>query len=76
MKIKTMRVFQADLPLKEGRYSWSDGKYVDVFDSTVVELESDDGTAGPWRSVPARAVLPARLRAGRAGSASRSSRRI
>ena len=52
MKIKTMRVFQADLPLKEGRYSWSDGKYVDVFDSTVVELESDDGMLGHGEVCP------------------------
>jgi L-alanine-DL-glutamate epimerase-like enolase superfamily enzyme len=39
-------VYQVDLPLVEGRYSWSEGKYVEVFDSTVVELVTDDGLFG------------------------------
>ena len=42
MKIKAIRVYQIDLPLKEDRYSWSGGKSVDVFDSTVIEIETDD----------------------------------
>ena len=46
MKISSIRVFQVDLPLVEGRYSWSEGKYVEVFDSTVVELVTDDGLSG------------------------------
>ena len=46
MKITSIRVFQVDLPLKEGRYAWADGKYVDMFDSTVVEIETDDGARG------------------------------
>ena len=46
MKITAIRVYQVDLPLVEGRYSWSEGKYVEVFDSTVVELLTDDGNAG------------------------------
>jgi L-alanine-DL-glutamate epimerase-like enolase superfamily enzyme len=46
MKISAIRVYQVDLPLVEGRYSWSEGKYVEVFDSTVVELLTDDGIAG------------------------------
>ncbi|MEJ2273895.1 MAG: mandelate racemase/muconate lactonizing enzyme family protein [Woeseiaceae bacterium] len=46
MKISAIRVYQVDLPLIEGRYSWSEGKYVDVFDSTVVELLTDDGRSG------------------------------
>lgn len=45
-KISAIRVYQVDLPLVEGRYSWSEGKYVEVFDSTVVELITDAGTAG------------------------------
>ena len=28
------------------RYSWSEGKYVEVFDSTVVELMTDEGLSG------------------------------
>ena len=46
MKISSIRVFQVDLPLVEGRYSWSEGKFVEVFDSTVVELVTDDGLSG------------------------------
>lgn len=46
VKISAIRVYQVDLPLVEGRYSWSEGKYVEVFDSTVVEIVCDDGTLG------------------------------
>ena len=46
MKIAAIRVYQVDLPVKEGRYAWSEGKYVEVFDSTVVEIETDDGRTG------------------------------
>ena len=46
MKIFAIRVYQVDLPLVEGRYSWSEGKFVEVFDSTVVELVTDDGLSG------------------------------
>lgn len=46
MKIAAIKVYQVDLPLVEGRYSWSEGKYVEVFDSTVVELITDDGLSG------------------------------
>jgi len=46
VKIAAIRVYQVDLPLVEGRYSWSEGKFVEVFDSTVVELMTDDGLSG------------------------------
>ncbi len=46
VKITAIRVYQVDLPLVEGRYSWSEGKFVEVFDSTVVELLTDEGLAG------------------------------
>ncbi len=46
MRIAAIRVYRVDLPLVEGRYSWSEGKFVEVFDSTVVELLTDDGPAG------------------------------
>lgn len=46
MKIAAIRIYQIDLPLKEGRYAWADGKYVDVFDSTVVEILCEDGRTG------------------------------
>lgn len=46
MKIKRIRAFQVDLPLHEGTYKWSGGKSVDVFDSTVIEIETDSGLLG------------------------------
>jgi L-alanine-DL-glutamate epimerase-like enolase superfamily enzyme len=46
MKITAIHVYQVDLPLKEGRYSWADGKYVDVFDCTVIAIETDEGVTG------------------------------
>ena len=46
MKITSIHVYQLDLPLVEGRYTWSDGRYVDVFDSTVVEIETDTELRG------------------------------
>jgi L-alanine-DL-glutamate epimerase-like enolase superfamily enzyme len=46
MIITKISIYQIELPLKEGRYSWADGKYVDVFDSTVVAIETDRGCTG------------------------------
>jgi len=46
MKIKEIHVYQVDLPLSEGRYTWSDGRHVDVFDSTVVEIVTDSEFRG------------------------------
>jgi cis-L-3-hydroxyproline dehydratase len=50
MKIKRIRAFQVDLPLHEGSYKWSGGKSVSVFDSTVIEVETDTGVTG-WGEV-------------------------
>ena len=46
MKIRSIRVYQVDLPLHEGSYKWSGGKSVTVFDSTVVCVETEDGLCG------------------------------
>src|SRR5437879_7703767 len=46
MKITRIRAYQVDLPLHEGSYKWSGGKAVSVFDSTVVEVETDAGITG------------------------------
>lgn len=46
MKIKRIRAYQVDLPLHEVTYKWSGGKSVTVFDSTVVEIETDQGLTG------------------------------
>ncbi len=44
MRIRQLKVYQVELPLVEGRYSWAEGKYVEVFDSTIVEVMTDDAT--------------------------------
>lgn len=60
MKITRIRVYQVDLPLCEGNYSWSEGKSVDVFDSTVVCVETDAGLVGYGEVCPLGPVyLPA-----------------
>lgn len=41
MKIESITAWQVDLPLVEGSYKWSGGKSVEVFDSTLVRLESE-----------------------------------
>jgi len=46
MKIVRIFAHRVELPLREGRYSWSGGKSVDVFDSTIVGVETDTGIAG------------------------------
>jgi cis-L-3-hydroxyproline dehydratase len=50
MGIKAIRAYQVDLPLFEGTYKWSGGKSVSVFDSTIVEVETDEGITG-WGEV-------------------------
>ena len=52
MKISRILVFQVDLPLHEGNYNWSGGKSVEVFDSTVVRVETDTGLAGHGEVCP------------------------
>ncbi|MDU8944213.1 cis-3-hydroxy-L-proline dehydratase [Ovoidimarina sediminis] len=60
MKITAIRAYQVDLPLKEGRYSWSNGNFVEVFDSTVVAVETDAGLTGYGECCPlGSAYLPA-----------------
>lgn len=70
MKITAIRAWQVDLPLKEGRYSWSNGNFVDVFDSTVVAVETDAGITGWGECCPlGSAYLPAYARGVRSGLA-------
>lgn len=52
MKITGINVYQVDLPLHEGGYSWSDGKSVSVFDTTVVEVMTDAGITGVGEVCP------------------------
>jgi cis-L-3-hydroxyproline dehydratase len=46
MKISRITAYQVDLPLHEGSYKWSGGKSVTVFDSTIVQIETDTGHVG------------------------------
>lgn len=68
MKITGIKAWQVDLPLKEGRYSWSNGNYVEVFDSTVIAIETDAGITGYAECCPlGSAYLPAYARGVRSG---------
>ena len=68
MKITAIRVYQVDLPLKEGRYNWSGGNFMEVFDSTVVAVETDAGITGYAECCPlGSAYLPSYAKGVRAG---------
>jgi len=70
MQIRRISVFQVDLPLHEGSYNWSGCKSVEVFDSTVVAIETDTGITGYGEVCPlGPAYLPAYAEGARAGIA-------
>ncbi len=70
MKIRRISAYQVDLPLHEGSYNWSGGKSVQVFDSTVVCVETDTGLSGCGEVCPlGPAYLPAYAAGVRAGLA-------
>ncbi|MEO1523810.1 MAG: cis-3-hydroxy-L-proline dehydratase [Planctomycetota bacterium] len=70
MKITGCEVYQVDLPLHEGNYSWSEGKSVDVFDSTVVKILTDSDVFGVGEVCPLGPVyLPAYANGARTGIA-------
>ena len=59
---------RVELPRGEGRYAWSGGKYVEVFDSTIVGVETDDGRVGYGEVCPLGPFyLPAYAEGVRAG---------
>ena len=68
MKITQIKAYQVDLPLKEGRYNWSNDNFIKVFDSTVVEIVTDEGLTGFAECCPlGSAYLPSFARGVRAG---------
>ncbi len=68
MKITAIKYWQVGLPLREGRYKWSGGNFIDVFDSTVVAVETDAGITGYAECCPlGSAYLPAYAKGVRAG---------
>ena len=46
MRISRILAYQVDLPLHEGSYQWSGGKSVEILDSTIVAVETDNGMIG------------------------------
>jgi L-alanine-DL-glutamate epimerase-like enolase superfamily enzyme len=52
MKITRISAYRVELPLHEGSYKWSGGKSVTVFDSTVVQVETDAGIIGHGEVCP------------------------
>lgn len=69
-RIRRIRVFRVELPLKEGRYAWSGGRFVEVFDSTVVVIDTDDDRVGCGEVCPlGPAYLPAFAQGARAAIA-------
>jgi len=70
MKIRRIAAYRVELPLHEGSYHWSGGKSVDVFDSTIVLVETDTGLLGCGEVCPlGPAYLPAYAEGARAGIA-------
>ncbi len=70
MKITRIVAYRVDLPLHEGSYKWSGGKSVNVFDSTIVQVETDTGMVGYGEVCPLGPFyLPAYANGVRAGLA-------
>ena len=68
--ITRIRAYQVDLPLREGRYAWSGGNAVEVFDATVVAVDTAGGATGWGEICPlGPAYLPAYAAGARAGLA-------
>jgi cis-L-3-hydroxyproline dehydratase len=68
VKITGIRAWKVGLPLREGRYSWSNGNFVELFDSTVVAVDTDSGITGYSECCPlGSSYLPAYAHGVRAG---------
>lgn len=67
MKITGLKIYQVDLPLKEGSYSWSNQSFA-AFDSTVVVIETNQGITGVGETCPlGPSYLPAYAEGARTG---------
>jgi len=70
MRITGIKAYRVELPLHEGAYKWSGGNFVEVFDSTVVAIETDQGVTGYGEICPlGAAYLPAYAKGARTGIA-------
>ncbi len=52
MKITRISVFQLDVPLADGGYQWAKGRRIDVADTTVIRIETDEGISGWGETTP------------------------
>ena len=52
LKITSIKCWKIGLPVKEGRYTWANGKFVEIFDSTVVAIYTDAGIVGYGECCP------------------------
>lgn len=60
MKITEILAWRVDLPFKDGRYTWSDGRFIEVAETTVVEVKTNAGISGFGEICPlGTAYLPA-----------------
>lgn len=60
IRIRKIEIFQVDLPLVEGSYKWSGGNSVEILDSTIVAVHTDQGLVGYGEVCPlGPAYLPA-----------------
>lgn len=70
MHITKVSAYRVELPLHEGSYKWSGGNSVSVFDSTIVEITTDNGLIGYGEVCPlGPAYLPAYAAGARTGIA-------
>ena len=46
MKIKNIKVYKIDNPLKEGSYKWAHNNHVEKFDTSIVVIETDNNIVG------------------------------
>jgi cis-L-3-hydroxyproline dehydratase len=69
MRITRISAYRVELPLHEGSYNWSGGRSVQVFDSTIVKIETDaEGLVGWGEVCPLGPFyLPAYAEGARAG---------
>jgi L-alanine-DL-glutamate epimerase-like enolase superfamily enzyme len=68
MRITGIKAYRVELPLHEGSYKWSGGNVVNVFDSTIVGVETDKSVTGFGEVCPlGPAYLPAYASGARTG---------
>lgn len=70
MKITKIQIYQVDMPFKAGPYHLSGGRTFEALDSTVVEIETDQGITGWGETCPfGISYLPGFAAGARAGIA-------